>query len=112
MGTESEKSYTVYLNGEPIAVTRTLPEITVREEGVAESAGVLSCEPIEITGYFKTPKHWRCRSRKRFIKLVMSEGISRNWAEWLADFARALMPYREAWRNVLWRIWTFENRVD
>lgn len=103
MGPESETKYTVYMNGEPIAVTGILPEITVTEEGIAESAGVLTlCEPITLTGYFYTPKRWRCRSRKRFIKLVMSEGISRNSAEWLADFTRKMRTsYGEAWRNHL-----------
>lgn len=46
-------------------------------------------------------KRWHCRSRKRYIKLMMSEGISRNYAERLADFTRTLMPYGEAWRNYL-----------
>ena len=82
------------------AWTVPLPEITVREEGVAELAGGLVCEPVEFTAHFKTPKRWRCGSRKRFIKLLMSEGISRNQAGSVARVARiAGVPYGELWRD-------------
>ena len=110
MGTESESKYKVYLDGVPIDPEKIVNFTVTAEE--TEPDGLLAGQSLEITMHFKAPKCWRCRSRKRFIKLVMSEGISRNRAEWMADFARALMPYREAWRNVLWGIWTFENRVD
>ena len=55
-------------------------------------------EKMRVTISVKPGKHWRCRSRKRFIKLMMSEGIDRNHARWLADFMRGWMPYGEAWR--------------
>lgn len=110
MGTESETKYTVYLDGVQID-----PEKIVSIEapdGPPVPDGILACQSLEITMHFKRPKRWRCGSRKRFIKLVMSEGIGRNRAEWLADFVRPLMPYREAWKIVLWGAWIFENRVD
>lgn len=110
MGTESENRYTVYCDGVQIPQGK-IQEITLTT-GMPELENMLPYQSLEITMHFKAPKRWRCRSRKRFIKLVMSEGISRNRAERLADFARALMPYREAWRNVLWGIWNFENRAD
>lgn len=92
---------TLYLNGEPIAWGQgELPEITVPEE-VREPRSGLPCEYMGCTLYFKIPKRWRCKSRKRFIKLMMSEGMSRNNAEWLADFTRGLMSYKEAWGNYL-----------
>lgn len=104
MGPESKnEDYTLCLDGMPIAWREPLPEITVREEGVAELAGGLVCEPVEFTAHFKTPKRWRCKNRKRFIKLMMSEGISRNYAERLADFVRGWMPYGKAWREYLWK---------
>ena len=94
---------TLYLNGEPIAWGQgELPEITVPEE-VREPRSGLPCEYMGCTLYFKIPKRWRCKSRKRFIKLMMSEGISRNYAERLADLVRGWMPYREAWREYLWK---------
>lgn len=92
---------TLYLNGEPIAWGQgELPEIIVPDE-VLEPRNGLPCEYMECTLYFKIPKRWRCRGRKRFIKLMMSEGISRNCAEWLADFVRGMMSYGEAWGNYL-----------
>lgn len=106
MGPENKvdlDNYTLYLNGEPIAWGQgELPEITVPEE-VREPRNGLPCEYMEYTLYFKIPKRWRCRSRKRFIKLMMSEGVSRNNAEWLADFTRKMMSYEEAWGNYLLR---------
>lgn len=107
MGPESKDDYTLYLDGVPIARGEIrLPEITVREEGVAELAGALVCEPVEFTVHFKTPKRWRCRGRKRFIKLMMSEGIGCNYAERLAGFVCGWMPYGEAWRNhLLHKFW-------
>ena len=94
---------------------RELPEITVPKE-VREPASGLPCEYMECTLYFKIPKRWRCKSRKRFIKLMMSEGISRNNAERIVDFTRGLMSYREAWSNYLlhraWKVQEYDNRID
>lgn len=100
MGPESKNDdYTLYMDGVPIVRGEIqLPEITVPAD--APKLEVMTMlEPMEFTMTVTTPKRWRCRGRKRFIKLMMSEGISRNYAEWLADFTRTLMPYREAWRN-------------
>ena len=100
MGTESENSYTLYLDGVPIT-TGPLPEITVPADEPGPGR-ILADPSLEMTFTFawKTPKRWRCRSRKRFIKLMMSEGISRNYAERLAHFTQMVMPsYGEAWRN-------------
>ena len=44
-----------------------------------------------------SPRHGQKGLRK--IHKGMSEGISRNNAEWMADFMRGWMPYGEAWRN-------------
>lgn len=106
MGTESENSYTLYLDGVPIT-PGPLPEITVSADEPGPGR-ILADPSLEMTFTFtwKTPKRWRCRSRKRFIKLMMSEGISRNGAVWLADFVRKMMPYGEAWREyVLFNTW-------
>ena len=101
MGPENKnEEYTLCMNGVPIAWKEPLPEITVREGGVAELAGGLVCEPVEFTAHFKTPKRWRCGSRKRFIKLLMSKGISRNQAGSVARAARiADVQYRELWQT-------------
>ena len=101
MGPESRNDYIVYLNDVPIAQGQIqLPEITLPAD--APELEIPSMfQPMEISMRVEIPKHWRCRSRKRFIKLVMSEGMSRNYAEKLADFTRTLMPYGEAWRTRL-----------
>lgn len=110
MGPENKIDFsacTLFLDGEPIGTgtIEQLPEITVASDA-PEPDMHLADLSLEITGYFKTPKRWRCRSRKRFIKLMMSEGISRNGAVWLADFMRKMMPYGEAWRKYfLHRFW-------
>lgn len=108
MGPESKDDYTLYLDGVPIALVEIqLPEITLPAD-VPEREITPLLEPMEFTMQIKTPKHLRCRSRKRFIKLMMSDGITRNCAEQLADSTRKLMPYVEAWRNHLQRKWLLD----
>lgn len=100
MGPENKIDFsgcTLYLDGEPMEQIGTLPEITLNEN--AQALKITLGKTQTITMEIKMPKRWRCRSRKRFIKLMMSEGINRNYAEWLADFVRELMPYGEAWRQ-------------
>ena len=101
MGPESENRYTVYLDGVPIDQEKIVNVSLTME--TQEPDSVLAGQSLEFTMHYKTPRRWRCRSRKRFIKLIMSEGISRNYAERLADFVRGWMPYREAWREYLWK---------
>mgnify|MGYP001029434765 FL=1 len=106
MGPENKNEYTVYWDGVPLGDTPIAPgiihNITVSEDALTQEAMSL-LEPMEFTMHIKTPKRWRCRGRKRFIKLMMSEGVSRNYAERLADFVRGWMPYGEAWREYLWK---------
>lgn len=101
MGPESENRYTVYLDGVPIDQEKIVNVSLTME--AQEPDSVLAGQSLEFTMHYKTPRRWRCRSRKRFIKLMMSEGIGRNYAERLADFVRGWMPYREAWREYLWK---------
>ena len=101
MGQESKNDYTLYLDD--VAITPgQFPEITVPADAPEQEITPL-LEPMEftVTVQAKTPKRWRCRGRKRYIKLMRSEGSTRNYAERLADFTRTLMPYGEAWRNHL-----------
>ena len=47
------------------------------------------------------PKHLRCKNRKRFIKLIMSLGIQRNSANFLAnDVAISDTSYEDFWLNL------------
>lgn len=106
MGPENKfnpNSFTLFLGDTPIARGEIqLAEITVPADTMKPEA-ILPLQQVEFTVYFKAQKRWSCKSRKRFIKLMMSEGISRNYAERLADFVRGWMPYREAWREYLWK---------
>ena len=104
MGPEMENRYTVYLDGVPIDREKIVNVSLTME--AQEPDSVLASQSLEFTVHYKTPKRWRCRGRKRFIKLMMSEGIDRNGAVWLADFVRKMMPYGEAWRKYfLHNIW-------
>ena len=101
--------YTVYLADTPIARGEIkLKEITIPVEMFEPVRGLVcqcedACQWMGFTLKIEVPKRWRCRSRKRFIKLMMSEGISRNYAERLADIVRGWMPYGKAWREYLWK---------
>ena len=100
MGPESKHKYTLYYNGEPLSLA-TLPEIAVPPDAPRPEVD-LPFQSVKFTVRFKTPKHWRCRNRKRFIKLMMGEGWTRNWAEALAHLVRgSKIPYSEAWKSHL-----------
>lgn len=102
MGPESENDYTLYKDDVPITPGKLLQEITLWAEAIEpENKLALECEYVEFTMHIKMPKRWRCRGRKRFVKLMMSEGTSRNHAEGLAYFVRMRMSYGEAWINHL-----------
>ena len=102
MGPESENRYTVYLDGVPIDQEKIVNVSLTME--TQEPDSVLAGQSLEFTMHYKTPRRWRCRSRKRFIKLLMSKGISRNQAGSVARLARiAGVPYGELWRSYfLW----------
>ena len=94
---------TLYLGDTPIARGEIrLAEITLPPDA-PKLESVLPLQEVEFAFTIKAPKRWRCKSRKRFIKLMMSEGISRNYAEQLADYVRGWMPYGKAWRKYLWQ---------
>ena len=94
---------TLYLGDTPIARGEIrLAEITLPPDAL-KLESVLPLQEVEFAFTIKAPKRWRCKNRKRFIKLMMSEGISRNYAERLADFVRGWMPYGKAWREYLWK---------
>ena len=103
MGPENRNEYTVYWGGVPLGDTPMMPgiiyEVMLPEEALTTEAMSL-LEPMEFAMHIKTPKRWHCRGRKRFIKLLMSKGISRNQAESVAGVARiAGVPYGELWRS-------------
>lgn len=61
----------------------------------------------QISGTFKLPKHFRCHSRKRLVKLLMSHGVPRNKAVIMANLGKS-MGYSFAW--IYYRILTNTER--
>lgn len=99
MGPHSENSGTLYLDGVPI-MTGEITEITVPADAQEQDRPHLLDTGMVLTFTMRTPRCWRCRNRKRFVKLLMSKGISRNLAESVARAARiAGVPYGELWRS-------------
>ena len=61
------------------------------------SAVINAWDEVEIAGYLKPSKIARCKTRKRFIKLLMSIGFQRDRAVAFAEDTRECMPYSAAW---------------
>lgn len=82
MGTESNRKIRFYMdvNGQTVEVEPNFAEITFTEKD--DTAAILPECKCEMR--MKTQKSMRCRSRKRFVKLLMASGISRNVAQALA----------------------------
>ncbi len=112
----------IYLNGEK--VSGTIAEITftdpdhahIRSESEQDAA--LAQEflrqfgPCEMTVTFKC-KRLRCQNRKRFIKLMMGEGLSRNNArKWAAFVQHFMNSYQEVWTRYLINKICFKRKED
>lgn len=86
METDSPSVHVCYVmqDGEPVAQfeTNDIGELTITlEGGECERAGALiagAIGPIALEMAVKLPREWRCSSRKRYIRLLMSYGCSRN----------------------------------
>ena len=104
MGPEHKGEYALYMDGVRIELAEP-PEIKLAADALERDALRLSNLENTLKLVLKTPKCWRCQSKKRFIKLAMSKGISRNGAVWLANWVRKSgWSYRWAWQGVIfWR---------
>ena len=99
MGPESESSGTLYWDGVPL-MTGVFQEITIPKDAQEQDPPRLLDAGTVLTFTMKMPKCWSCGSRRRFIKLLMSKGISRNQAGSVARVARiAGVRYRELWQT-------------
>ncbi len=79
---------------------RDLPEVTVQAGKEIAPAMCPAMAELHGTLTARLVKNWCCRSRKRFIKLLMSKGIRRNEAASVAKVARiAGVPYGELWQG-------------
>jgi len=90
MGPENSRKKPMFymmMDGQPVAVEPDFAEITFAED----QQGNTVMDNCEFSMRVKLPHSLRCRSRKRFVKLLMASGYSR-------DAAHAfLLPVR--WRN-------------
>ena len=102
MGPEntSREIGTFCLGGKPIADFAEVDgvlEITALDE-LAGPVIAAAFGPAAIEAKVSIPKEWRCRSRKRFVKLIMSYGFPRNFAN---DIARNVRLPGRAYQTAL-----------
>ncbi len=83
------------------------------EMDISEGSEEFSNLPLGMTFRgdfkFKLPKFWRCKNRKRFKKLMMSLGYSRDLVEtyfhlygWMRKNIKEYNPsYQELWNEIL-----------
>lgn len=97
----------MYTNCIPVITAEPGPVTSIEDDDETRS---LLPTVITFTGTFKVSKAWRrigvCKSRKRFIKLLMSKGYDRNTANRIAEEARALYSY-----NPYLRYWRYINNI-
>ena len=87
--------------GERVTVgyIQDLDELADERGGVGKLIRDLQ-QPISVT--FRPMKHLRCRTRKRFIKLLMSHGVPRDIANWHAEIVQTHgLTYQMAWHSAL-----------
>lgn len=108
MGPEEKTGHVcmVMHNGTAVAEIRTplegVMEITVSDTGtVPLIMGAFG--PLAIEMKVKLPKEWRTGSRKRFSKLLMSYGCSRNDAVEMATIVRA-MRGRKSYQELFFEV--------
>ena len=71
-------------------------------EAIDAQAETIDRLKAEIVGKLKTPKYFRCKSRKRFVKLLMANKFSKREAQGMAAVVYiAGWTWEEAW----WRTW-------
>ena len=98
---EDEKRPQLYANvcGEwkPVTLIDATPVLETASSWT--DAAELLTAPIRIRG--KLPKYFRCRSRKRLIKLLMANKLSRREAEeaaWIINNTGE--SYHDAWQRI------------
>lgn len=95
MGEKSEGAVTLYMDGQPLGDLKEIPELTAPEDSDYEPFTLDLNKPTTITGTLILPS---CKTRKRFVKLVMARGYSKREAEIYARIlVRCFGSYRLAW---------------
>ncbi len=95
--------YTIDANGNCTPVWKIEGTSFVVDIECVEPKSSLTFKPEEI-GYtlrIDYPKNLRCKTRKRFVKLIMSLGNQRNTANIIAnDVMISDTTYEQFWRNL------------
>lgn len=97
-------------DGEPILLPSTgnIEDVTITLKDEGESIGPLIAEefgPWTFEVYNpKIPKGYRCGTRKRFVKLLMSEGCSKNLACELASNV-SRMQGKVSYQDIFFEAW-------
>ncbi|MCC8063709.1 MAG: hypothetical protein LIO70_01325 [Clostridiales bacterium] len=60
-------------------------------------------DPVTWTATYTLAKRYRCKTRKRFVKLLMADGISRNTATKAARAVQQLGKLKE------WSVASYQN---
>lgn len=97
MGPENSEKFTAVMmvDGKPVKI----------KPGVFHEIRCTSNEPCsnlllsqnEITIRMKMPKNYRCKSKKRFVKLLMSREIQRNDAKKIAQTTVWMNSQKPSW---------------
>lgn len=107
MGTGEERPAILYFlsdNGEFQRIGK-LGDVTFQCDGTEEKGAleyITSFADLEVTGTVEIP---HCHSRKRYVKLLMAEGIGRNTANLHADVLRDMgYSWGKAWiSHIFWK---------
>lgn len=93
--------FPIFMDGVPISGLADLPDISVPDSAAApmdEHFSITTASELAVN--IEIPKELRCKTRKRFIKLLMSKGYSRNISNKMAAIildTRGLVSYQKAW---------------
>ena len=101
---ENKPGVIVYVDGECAGEMEAgLPEIHLETDSIGGPESISLREPVSLTGTFYIhPK--KCRTRKRFVKLLMADGMGRNAASWWAGKLKKGASYKEAYHFLKWRM--------
>lgn len=82
MGEQTDRKIYFSVNGVDYTEFIGFQTVTLEtaESGLSLDGGTF-LNDVSLTGSIKFPKVLRCRNRKRFVKLLMSIGYPRNFAE-------------------------------
>ena len=97
MGPENSEKYTVVMmaDGKPVEIKPGIFH-EIRCTSIAPCGDIFFSEN-ELTIQIKAQKNYRCKSKKRFLKLLMSRGIQRNDAKKIAQAIAWINSQKPSW---------------